>query len=186
MRNESDYVEEVTDEQVEASDVVNDMEIGPATVVRTADDDKTLVTQSVAEEQIDDEYDLSTIVEVNARAHNARSSTGRGAISIINTEHHGRRISFSPDVLEKIGNPETVQIALNKDGIFVGRELPSCNMYFPVKRKGTSAGIVYNTDLVKNIANNFSLDFNGRASRTFYKTKVIRNDNDILVLIYMQ
>lgn len=98
------------------------------------------------------------------------------AISIVNTANHGKRITLSGGLVERIGSPEAVQIAVNEEGIVVGAELPNNETYFTLKQIGRK-GVVYSSELVEELTSLFNLDFNDRSSVSFYDVTYLTLDD---------
>lgn len=106
-------------------------------------------------------------------------SGGSGVITIVNSLKNGKRIILSKELEELLGLKDTVNIAISDSNghlLFYKVEKPSCNTYSLCRQKKgdmSSRLIVYNSALVKEIAEKLNLDFSGTVSVTFYGKKVI-------------
>ena len=123
-------------------------------------------THAEDEEMIED-FNIDEIVPVKTKVVN-RMVGEPGVITLINSKKNGKRISFAGAVMDKLGNPDKLQIVFWQKGIVVGVGLPKADQFFPVKKSGNK-GIVYSGGLVQEITSQFNLDFSERVSITFPK-----------------
>lgn len=102
-----------------------------------------------------------------------QSYRGAGAVSIVNTVKHGRRISMSTELFEHLNKPDSVNIAVNKTGIAIGTALPGKHNRFNVRPRGGNAGVIYAGPLVEEITAFFELDFSNCTSISFPDVKFV-------------
>lgn len=88
-----------------------------------------------------------------------------GAISIVNADT-GKRITIAKECYSAIGNPAKLQFALTDNSLIIGEKVLEDNNDFNVKVSNGKA-IIYSSALVKEITENFNLDFSNKTSLTF-------------------
>lgn len=96
-----------------------------------------------------------------------KGSAAPGVMSVVNSARNGKRVTFPQAVMERLNNPETLQFAFADDKIAVAERLPGNEVSFNIKR-GKGRAIIYAAGLVREIAEQFDLDFTSRVSITFY------------------
>lgn len=152
-------------------------------------EDKTqdVVTEEtiLVESEVDDnEESIVADVLSNAKSVSSRSITrtiGKaGAISIVNAKT-GNRLTIAKECYSAIGNPSKVQFALTDDNLIVGEKVLENNNDFNVKESRGKA-IIYSSALVKEITENFNLDFSNRTSLTFSDVQY-SNADDVQIMI---
>lgn len=120
---------------------------------------------------------VSILTEMNFRPSASRHS-GRKVIpnSVLTVVKHksGTRLTFSSEVIQKIGATKNVQVALNPEGIAIGLGLPGDENYFPLKIAGKKFNI-YSSQLVNEIIEAFSLDFSNVSSISFQRVRYLNN-----------
>lgn len=104
----------------------------------------------------------------------SRASGETGVMSIIKART-GNRQTLSKELLEELNNPEKVQIAFTEDSVIIGEKLPNNDNYFSLKISGNK-GIIYSTQLVKEIAELFDLDYSNKTSITFNEVEYAQNE----------
>lgn len=104
----------------------------------------------------------------------SRASGEAGVMSIVKART-GNRQTLSKQLLEELNNPQSVQEAFTEDCIIIGERLPKNSSLFNIKRSGNK-GIIYSTQLVKEIAELFDLDFSDRTSITFNEVEYVLNE----------
>ena len=123
----------------------------------------------VKSEVDDNEENIAEDVLSNAKSvvsKNIVRSIGRaGAISIINAKT-GNRVTIAKECYSAIGNPVKLQFALTDNNLIVGEKVLEDNNDFNVKVSNGKA-IIYSSALVKEITENFNLDFSNKTSLTF-------------------
>ena len=110
-----------------------------------------------------------------------RVSGSAGIMSIVKAET-GNRITSSKELLEKLNNPEKVQVAFTEDSVIIAEKLPNNNSSFNIKRSGAK-GIIYSVLLVAEIAKLFQLDFSNRTSITFNEVDYSINEDYPVAII---
>ncbi|KAA8753970.1 hypothetical protein [Paenibacillus sp. UASWS1643] len=118
---------------------------------------------------------VSILTEMNFRPSASRHS-GRKVIpnSVLTVVKHksSTRLTFSPEVIQKIGATENVQVALNPEGIAIGLGFTCDENYFPLKKFGKKFNI-YSSQLVNEIIDAFSLDFSNVSSISFQRVRYL-------------
>lgn len=124
-------------------------------------------------------------VVINATPFSAknvvRAVAGIGGFSVIKAKT-GNRTVLSKQGYEHLGKPKTMQYAFNPTSIVIGVKLPSNNNDFNVKETNGKA-IVYSTPLVKEIAEKFELNFDGRTSMTFGDIQYTQNSGEPVIIV---
>lgn len=122
---------------------------------------------------------LSNAKSVSSR--NVSRTIGKaGAISIVNA-NSGNRITIARECYSAIGNPSKVQFALTDKSVIIGEKVLENNNDFNVKESNGKA-IIYSSALVKEITENFNLDFSNRTSLTFSDVQY-SNADDVQIMI---
>lgn len=114
-----------------------------------------------------------------------RSISKAGALSIVNAKT-GSRLVFSNKLIERIGNPERVQISYNENDktIIVGQALGNKENY--VLKISGKKSIIYCKALVEEITEALELDFNNRTSLTFDTVEYLENDEGQIAIIEIE
>lgn len=136
------------------------------------------------EESIDIDDILKSATQ--AKSKDITRSIGRaGVMSIVNAIT-GSRFTFSNVFLEKIGNPEEIEISYNEieKTIIVGQSLGNENSY--KLRRSDNKRIIYCKALVEEISKALELDFSSRTSITFQKAEYVNNDEDTIAIIKLR
>lgn len=92
-------------------------------------------------------------------------NSNKGSISIVNAKT-GKRITINKSILDKIGVKDKLQFAFSDDEITISKELPNNENYFKVK-VSNNKGNVYSSELVLEITELYTFDFNNKTSITF-------------------
>lgn len=92
-------------------------------------------------------------------------NSNKGSISIVNAKT-GKRITINKSILDKIGVKDKLQFAFSDDEIAISKELPNNENYFKVKMSNNK-GNVYSSELVLEITELYTFDFNNKTSITF-------------------
>lgn len=111
----------------------------------------------------------------------SRASGEAGVMSIVKAKT-GNRQTLSKELLQELNNPERVQIAFTEGSVIIGERLPNNNSSFNVKISGAK-GIIYSSQLVKEITDWFELDFSNRTSITFNEVEYILNEEYPVAII---
>lgn len=105
-----------------------------------------------------------------------------GVLTIVKSRRNGKRVVISDTVLQRLKDPEKVQISLKDTCIAIGEKLPGCINSYAIRKSGNK-GMLYSGALVQEIANKFRLDFSSRTSITFGTVKFVKSNNYIVALI---
>ncbi|WP_101807450.1 hypothetical protein [Paenibacillus pasadenensis] len=88
-------------------------------------------------------------------------------LTIVNTKRFGKRVMIAAEVREKLGDPASIQVAFDDDGVFLGEDLGlDSGGRFSLKANGKNA-VIYSSELVKEITGMFGLDFSNKTSVSF-------------------
>lgn len=138
------------------------------TIKETETVQEVMIEQEMTQDHTEDlwqEIEIEGIEDVGA-THNSRSTGGPGVLSIINSEECGRRLQIAKDVINKLENPQELEIKISKTGILLNKATPNSKKIFKVKKQGSKT-IVYCSPLVKELTEKFSLDYSKVTSLTF-------------------
>ena len=97
-------------------------------------------------------------------------SRGGLSFSIVNTQGNGKRLRFSPMLLEKLGKPTAIRIVINEKGTGILVAGDSSGM------KLAKGGVLYQGSLVQTLTDAFTLDFSSVTSRSFSQVKILEED----------
>ena len=111
----------------------------------------------------------------------SRTAGEAGVMSIVKART-GNRNTLSKELLDKLNNPQKIQISYTEDSVIICEKLPNNNSSFNVKISGAK-GIIYSTQLVKEIAELFGLDFSDRTSITFNEVEYVLNEESPVAII---
>lgn len=144
--------------------------------------------EEVENESIEIEENDINIDDILENATQSKSKditriTGRfGVLSIINAET-GTRLIFSSELLEKLGNPEELQISYDekKKTIIIGKSLGNENTY--KLRKSGKKRVIYSKGLVRELTESLQLDFSERTSITLQEAKYLDDNEDTIAII---
>jgi hypothetical protein len=115
--------------------------------------------------------------------HISRDAGDPCVLTIVKTNKFGKRISFANEVHEAIGSPDSVQIAVNDDGIVIGETLPGSTSSFKLRKSGKKP-VIYAAGLVDELAELFDLDFsNGKSSLSFHEVEYIDLDGQTVAFM---
>ncbi|NAS19410.1 amidophosphoribosyltransferase [Clostridium butyricum] len=193
-REDSNMVLDVDETIVQAVNNLNEANI------TTIDGNETYNASEIIEDQIhdgatqeailvetevdDNEENIAEDVLSNAKSVSSRNvsrTIGKaGAISIVNA-NTGNRITIARECYSAIGNPSKVQFALTDNNLIVGEKVLENNNDFNVKESSGKA-IIYSSALVREITDNFNLDFSNRTSLTFSDVQY-SNADDVQIMI---
>lgn len=96
-----------------------------------------------------------------------KDAKGESSLTIVNTSGNGKRLLFASKLIEHIGIPSEVQIALDEEGIAVSSNFQGIQCT-PLKlRKLGKKYCVYSSQLIDVVCSHFELDFNGKTSYSF-------------------
>lgn len=106
-------------------------------------------------------------VEVTSK----RGGRAEKTVSIVLCDN-GKRLTMSASLFEALGQPDEVKCAViaDKRYLIIASDIESVDTTYTVSNKGK--GIIYNAELVRTIAETFSLDFSNKTSMSFNKVKL--------------
>ena len=127
------------------------------------------------------------VKEIMAKAVGIEVASKRGgraekSVSIVLCDN-GKRLTLSASLFEALGQPEMVKCAIDIEDriLIIASDIKSVDTTYPVSNKGK--GIIYNSELVRYIADVFSLDFINRTSMSFNNVKLKEVDGVMTALI---
>lgn len=123
-------------------------------------------------------------IKPKAESNITTAKSPAGVCTVVNSKRNGRRVTFARDIMDCLGNPETVEVCFTEDGLAVAKELPENGVEFNVKKIGNKEGI-YSSQIVQEITELFDLDFENRVSITFTEAEEYTDDscNTIIIII---
>lgn len=100
-----------------------------------------------------------------------RGGKAEKSVSIVLCDN-GKRLTMSASLFEALGQPDVVKCAVvvKNKYLVIARDIDSVDMTYNVSNKGK--GIIYNSELVRSIAEAFSLDFSNKTSMSFNNVKI--------------
>lgn len=107
-----------------------------------------------------------------------------GVISVVSNKNC-KRVSISKKLAEQLRKPKEVVISYSNDKIVIGTTLPNNSNYFNVKYVGNK-GIIYSSELVKEIEARYGLDFSNRTSITFSEVEYAKYEVYKVAIITMK
>lgn len=110
-----------------------------------------------------------------------RAVAGKGGFTIVKAKT-GNRVALAREGHEYLGKPETLQYAFNDTSIFMAKNLPNNYTDFNVKETNGKS-IVYSTALVKEIAERFELNFEGKTSMTFGDIQYTNTGDEPVIIV---
>jgi hypothetical protein len=157
-------------------------------------------TEKIKDSMIDSETDSKTniseapkksngelkFIKPKAVSNACTAKSPAGVCTVVNSKKNGKRVTFARDIMDCLGNPETVEVCFTEDGIAVGKKLPENGVEFNVKKIGNKGGI-YSSQIVQEITEVFDLDFENRVSITFTEAEEYTDDDcDAIINIIMK
>jgi hypothetical protein len=110
----------------------------------------------------------------------SRTKSVKGVASAINSKANGKRFTLSKELMELLGNPESVEIGFTDIGIVLSKKLPENGAEFRIRKCGNK-GVIYSSSLVQEITEQFDLDFSDKVSITFVDAEELEVEGDYKV-----
>jgi len=104
-----------------------------------------------------------------------------GVLSVVQSDN-GKRVALSKELLEQLGNPNTIQIGLSDNQMVIAENLGDDFTSYPLSKSGAKK-IIYRSELVKQITERYNLDFSKRTSITFHDANYKKMGNTSVALI---
>lgn len=157
------------------------------------DERKEIQNQEIVEETIEEtieeieevnqeqQYNLENFKASKSKQKNVIRSN-QGVATIINTEKSGKRIVFSNNVMEELGNPPKILISCSDNAIAVGERLPDNQNFLSIKYSKTK-GTIYSAGTVNELTEMYQLDFRNKTSITFSEVKYTTYENHKVAII---
>lgn len=101
-----------------------------------------------------------------------RGGSGSLSLNVVYSESNGKRIKLSQALHEGLGSPTQLQVAKSGNTLFIAESIPSAREVFKFS-PGKGKTIIYNAALVQWLIDAFSLDYEGRVSRSYSKTELV-------------
>ena len=128
-------------------------------------------------------YDFSSFQPSEAK-QNSNCLREEGVISIVSNKSC-KRVIMSKKLIEKLRKPKEVVISYSDEEIVIGTKLPNNLNYFSVKYVGNK-GVIYSSELVKEIEARYGLDFSNRTSITFSEVEYAKYEVYKVAIITMK
>ncbi|QWU16231.1 hypothetical protein SAMN04487895_11473 [Paenibacillus sophorae] len=129
-------------------------------------------------------YDSSKFKAPSFSGKQRASRIGKPVLlTIVNTPKCGKRVAVAPKVLEQLGSPTTVQVAISEDGVALGEHLPENDARFTLKTLANKS-VIYSAPLVDSLTDSFELDFSGRSSISFGECSLMETEDGEPVVLF--
>lgn len=123
------------------------------------------------------EVEKLKVIKLKSKDKARASRSGNGVSTVVNSKKNGKRITFSKELMEGLGNPDSIELGCTNEGILVGRKLPENGEKFKLRKSGKKS-VIYSAALVEEITEVFELDFSNRVSITFVDAEEIEYEVD--------
>jgi len=127
-------------------------------------------------------FDPSNVVPSVAKLVNRIPEAG--VLSVVNSEKNGKRVSISSEVMNRLKNPETLQVGFLEGNLVIGRSLGDSYTSYTLKKQGAKQ-IIYSKELVEQMTDLCELDFSERTSITFPKASYQKMNDEVVALVSM-
>lgn len=128
----------------------------------------------------DQEIDLSEFTP-SVCSQKGRSVEKAGVLSVVYSKN-GMRVVLSRELMERLNYPKTVQIGFSDHQIAIAEHLGDHYTSYPMSKSGAKS-IIYRSELVKQIAERYRLDFRNRTSITLTEVKYKVNGGTTIAFI---
>ena len=112
-------------------------------------------------------YSLSKSKSKNRNRSTTVLSEG---VTIISSKKNGKRLELSKKLMKNLGDPSKLQFAYGDDEIAISESIDEDTELFIIKKTASKATI-YSSELVREITEEFKLDFEDRVSITLPKAE---------------
>ncbi|MGN7454457.1 hypothetical protein ACTHPH_06555 [Paenibacillus pasadenensis] len=107
------------------------------------------------------------VLRPSTSVHKSREALPASMLTIINTKRCGKRVAVAEEVKKKLGDPVSIQIAFDDEGILLGENLGlKGDCRFTLRASGKKA-VIYSSQLAEEITSLFGLDFSNKTSISF-------------------
>lgn len=129
-----------------------------------------------------EELKASKSVDVSRTTRNTQ-----GGLNLVYTEKFGKRIGINQaKILDYLTDPTSIQFSYYKERyLVIGNNISNDNPKYSVRRNGNN-GVVYNSELVKEVIDYFNLDFSHRSSKTYPVVDIQETEEGNRVVIDMR
>ncbi|MEC0371134.1 hypothetical protein [Paenibacillus chibensis] len=114
----------------------------------------------------------------------SRTISKKGVVTVVSTKGNGKRVAIDQEVINRIGSPKRVQIALSNAAIAIGEKFTSDDNYFNLKQTANKA-VIYSSQLVTELMKTFGLDFTNTTSITFQEVDYKKVESRDVAIIKM-
>ena len=123
----------------------------------------------------------------NRLANVNRTGVGTYSVNIVNNKN-GKRVSFTKALVVKLGLTDSVDIVvLEEDNtILIGRNLPFEEAKTTYKLSGDDKKLIYNSTLIQELTEIFSLDFGGKTSKSFTEITFNIDDSGVMAAVVLK
>lgn len=115
----------------------------------------------------------------------SRDACAECALTIVNTPGNGKRVLFSSKMIENIGSPDAIQVAIDEKGIAIGPSVPGSATTL-VLRKARNKPCVYSSQFVDVISSVFSLNFSNSTSISFHEVSYLDNEGSLVAFVTLR
>lgn len=102
----------------------------------------------------------------------------------VNAGKFGMRGVLAAEVIERIGSPDKVQVALGDNGVAIGVNFVPGGHHFQLRKSGKKY-VIYSAQLVEEVTEAFGLDFSGMTSLSFNKVTYHKSGDENIAVIDM-
>lgn len=140
-----------------------------------------MVIKEIEESNEETHYNLENF-KASKSKQKSTTRSNQGAITIVNTKKNGKRIVFSKNILDELGNPPKILISCSDKEIAIGERLHDNENYLNIKYY-KSKGILYSSGIVNELTEIYKLDFSNRTSITFSEVKYTTYENYMVAVV---
>ena len=121
-------------------------------------------------------------IEPSEAEQTQRTGFEAGVWTLINSKRNGKRSVHSADLIESLGNPESLQFSYIPGKVLIGENLKGVDRRFKLKKYGKKF-VIYAASLVEEITKKLDLDYSDRVSITFTDVEYIENNGTVIAVI---
>ena len=123
----------------------------------------------------------------NRLASTNHNGVGTYSVNIVNNKN-GKRVSFTKALVAKLGLTDSVDIVVLEEDhtILIGRNLPFEEAKTTYKLSGDDKKLIYNSTLIQELTEIFSLDFGGKTSKSFTEITFNTDDSGVMAAVVLK
>lgn len=129
----------------------------------------------------------ATALKNNRLASTNHNGVSTYSVNIVNNKN-GKRVSFTKALVAKLGLTDSVDIVVLEEDhtVLLGRNLPFEEVKATYKLSGDEKKLIYNSTLVQELVDIFSLDFGGKTSKSFTEIKFDIDDSGVMAAVVLK